>query len=372
MSEFRLHSPPAISPSMQGDAWRGVPTDQQSKTSEHSVGTVQRASNYRPSAGSARSLGSSSSARLQAGRENLAAKRDGSHSSLKISPYSTSSSLVRRTSKRASHRPRWENDTPLAPYEQRVSTLLAEAGPLEDIDLNAVCGDSPQGRHESAQDAKDNVNRGLSFDYRTQETLSTPRIPSDVSREVTGPRSFDIGTDHPLKSENPLKRLVGTLRTQGPKRRHSLTVRKERWILDDFDEGKAIEIDSPQTRRLNGHQKASSWSSSGLRHAIKSATVRLQSTTNAPRSSMFSRARLLRNNRGSRVSNAASKASIDGDQVAARAAEHAARERAVQRRRILEELISSEESYVADLKVLLHVGGPSKSSSGASVADMIL
>ena len=326
------------------------------------MGTIQRASNYRPSAGSARSLGSSSSARLQVGRENLAARRDGSHSSLKISPYSTSSSLIRRTSRRASHRSRWENDTPLATYEQRVSTLLAEAGPLEDIDLNAGFGDSPQSRHESAQDADDNVNRGLSYDYRKQETLLTPRVPSDVSREATDPKLFDIGTDHPLKSENPLKRLVGTLRTQGPKRRHSLTVRKERWILDDFDEGKPIEIDSPQSRGLTGHQKASSWSSSGLRHAIKSATVRLQSTTNTPRSSMFSRARLLRSNRGSRVSNAASKASIDGDQVAARAAEHAARERAVQRRRILEELISSEESYVADLKVLLHVGGPSKSS----------
>ena len=48
---------------------------------------------------------------------------------------------------------------------------------------------------------------------------------------------------------------------------------------------------------------------------------------------------------------------MEGDQVAARVVEHAARGRAVQRRRILEELVSSEESYVADLKVLLHVGG---------------
>ena len=48
---------------------------------------------------------------------------------------------------------------------------------------------------------------------------------------------------------------------------------------------------------------------------------------------------------------------MEGDQVAARVVEHAARGRAVQRHRILEELVSSEESYVADLKVLLHVGG---------------
>lgn len=65
----------------------------------------------------------------------------------------------------------------------------------------------------------------------------------------------------------------------------------------------------------------------------------------------------MRSNRGSRISNAASRASVDGDQGTARAAVHAAKDRAVQRRRILEELISSEESYVADLKVLLHVGG---------------
>lgn len=49
---------------------------------------------------------------------------------------------------------------------------------------------------------------------------------------------------------------------------------------------------------------------------------------------------------------------MDGEQVVARVEEKIARARAVQRRRILEELITSEESYVADLKVLLHVRNP--------------
>lgn len=358
MSGLRLHSPTAISPSIAGNAWPSVPSDQQSKTSERSVGTIQRASKYRSSPGSARSLGSTSSARLQFRNENLVVRHNASHSSMRSSPDPTTSSSIRRSSKQASHRSSWGNDVPPPPpHEQRVSSQLVEAGPLGDIDTNVGCGEGLYNTLESAsaRDADDNTDRGLSFDVRKQETLSTPRLPRNASREETGPRSFKIATEHPIKSENPLKRLIDTLRPQGPKRRHSLTFRKERWTLDDFDEENPIESDMPRSTRLSGHQKASSWSSSGIRNAIKSATVRLQSKMDRPHTPLISRSHLLRSGRGSRLSNTASRASIDGDQVAARAEERAAWDRAVKRRRILEELISSEESYVADLKVLLHV-----------------
>ena len=348
-----------------------MPSDQQSRTSDRSAGTVQRASSYRPSPGSVCSLGSNSSARLRFGKENVVARRNSSHSSRRFSPYLASPSPVTRTSKQTSHRSSWGNDIPPVSQDQKLSSLLAEAGPLEDVDLNAGCGESLDSRHATAQDAESNTDRGLSFDIRKQETLSTPRLPSNASREVTGPGSFNITAEHPFKSENPLKRLVGTLRTQGPKRRHSLTVRKERWVLDDFDETKPIELGLPQSRRLNGHQKASSWSSSGIRNAIKSATVRLQSATNGPHSPIFSRAHFSKSHRGSRISNAGSRLSADGDLVAARMVDHAARDRAVQRRRILEELISSEESYVADLKVLLHVGYPHDCTLGFGMADRL-
>ena len=372
MSAFNLHSAIAISPSIQAHTWQSVPSDQQSKTSEQSVGTIQRASNYRPSSGSTRSLGSSSSARLQIENENLAARRNASYSSVMLSPYTASSPLVKRTSKQASHRSSCGNEISPALNELRVSSLLAEVGPLEDIDLNAGCGESLYSKHEAGQGVGSHPVRGLSFDIRKQETLSTPRLPSSGSREVTSPRSFNMGTEHPAKYENPLKRLIGTFRTQGPQRRHSLTVRKERWILDDFDEVKPTEVNLQQSRRTNRHQKASSWSSSGIRNAIKSATVRLQSVTSRPHSPVFSRARILKSNRGSRNSIAGSRISMEADQAAARAKEHAARDRAVQRRRILEELISSEESYVADLKVLLHVGGQSHSTSRSPMADTTL
>ena len=69
------------------------------------------------------------------------------------------------------------------------------------------------------------------------------------------------------------------------------------------------------------------------------------------------------------MTNTASRVSMDGDQVATRVEEKLARDRAVKRRRILEELISSEESYVADLKVLLHVGGHYDSTLGSAIAD---
>ena len=357
MSAFRLHDSTATSPSIRGNAWQSVPNDQQSKASDRSVGTVHRASDYRPPSSSARSLGSDSSARLRIPNENLMARRNASHSSLMSLPYTANPLLVRGTSKQASHRSSWADDSSPAPHEQRVSRLLAETGPLEDIDLNAGCGESLYSRHETRQGAYSKADRGLSFDIRKQETLSTPRLPSSASRKVTEPRSFSLATQHSGRSENPVKRLFGTLRTQGLRRRHSLTPRKERWILDDFDEAQQAELELPQGRQLKGHQKASSWSSSGIRHAIKSATAKLQAATNRPHSPMFSRARLLRSNKGSRISNSTSRVSMDGDQVAARAIEQAAWDRAVQRRRILDELVSSEESYVADLKVLIHVGG---------------
>ena len=257
MSVSRLYTPTSISPSIQGNAWQNLPSDQQSKISERSAGTIRRASHYRPSSGSARSLGSNSSARLRIGNENLVARQNASQSSLKFSPYTVNSSSVRQTSKQASHRSSWGNDISPSPHEQGVSSLLAEAGPLEDIDLNAGCGESLCSRHEIGQDANSNAGRGLSFDIRKQEMLSIPRLPSSASQELTSPRSSNLATEHAIKSENPVKRLVGALRTQGPKRRHSLTVRKERWILDDFDEAKSIETDEPQGRRFNGNQKAS-------------------------------------------------------------------------------------------------------------------
>ena len=372
MSTFQLHGATAIPPSIQGNAWQSLPSDQQSKISERSVGTIQRAANYRLSSGSAISLGSSSSARLRVGNENLAARRNASQLSLMLPLYTGNSSLLKRASKRLSQRSSWGNDVSPANHEQKTSSLLAEAGPLEDIDLNAGCGESLYSGYEIGQDLDSKDSRGLSFDIRKQETLSTLRLPSNASRVLGGPRSLKIATEQPVKSEKPFSRLIGTLRAQGPKRRHSLTVRKERWILDDFDEAKPPGHDLPQSRRFNGHQKASSWSSSGIRNVIKSATVRLQSATNRARSPMFSRTRRFKSNRDSRISNAASRVSMDGDQSAAQMVDRAARDRAVQRRRILEELISSEESYVADLKVLLHVSAPHSSSLKFKMADRTL
>lgn len=358
MSGLRHHSPTAISPSIQGNVWHSVPSDQQSKTSDRSGGTVHRASNYRPSPSSVRSLGSNSSAGLRVGKENVVTRRNSSHSSRRLSPCLNNTSPAARLSNKASQASSWGNDIPQVLHHQKLSSLLAEVGPLEDIDLNAACGESLDSRHPTAQDAEINTDRDMSFDVKEQDTLSTSGMPGNASQEGTGRRSFNITTEHHFKSKHPLKRLVGNLRTQGPKRGHSLTVRKERWVLDDFDEAKPTDPDLPQSRRLNGHQKASSWSSSGIRIAIKSATVKLQSATHGPHSPIFSRARLPKSNRGSRVSNAASRLSTEGDLVAARLLDHAARDRAVKRRRILEELISSEESYVADLKVLLHVCCP--------------
>lgn len=56
------------------------------------------------------------------------------------------------------------------------------------------------------------------------------------------------------------------------------------------------------------------------------------------------------------MSDGVNRASMDSNHGSAQIIDEAAWGRAVQRRQTLEELVSSEESYIADLKVLINVG----------------
>lgn len=349
----------ALSPFMQQSAWPRLPSDQQSKDSEVSSKTIQRPSSCKPSHGSARSLGSSTSNKFCAGNENKVASRRTSHCSLPLATTSINFSLLQRTTKEASPKQSWENDVPL-PYDAHGwSSPLPDVRLLEDIDLHAESGaDRKYSGYDIESDHVDKADYGSSLDIKKRPSIFIPRLPRNTSGEETEPRPFVVATDHPFKTETNLKNWISTLRPQGPKRKGSLKVRKERWTLDDFDEEKPVELGLPQRRQLNGHQKASSWSSSGLLTALKSATVRHGAPKTKPQTAISPRSHFKGSNRSSIASDAAHRASIGSGQASSRQLDHAAWDRAVQRRKILEELVSSEESYVADLKVLLHVGSP--------------
>jgi hypothetical protein len=138
-------------------------------------------------------------------------------------------------------------------------------------------------------------------------------------------------------------------RRHEPKDPQLLVVRESRWVLDDFDP-RAVEPQHPVTRR---HKKSHSIGSTSLAFvaAVTSATITLASTSVATlsrRKVKWCRGQqhcLSDGESGSRGSVDSSRPVMDGP----------TRTRYRRRRAKVEELIRTEESYVADIKALSDV-----------------
>ena len=231
----------------------------------------------------------------------------------------------------------------------------SEVDSLMDIDLNAGCGEDS---HYSDEEIAGYMSEGqprLSFDPTIEDTLETRKrqAKSNTLDERSSPA---VGS--PNSAKYPFRRWMRSLRYKSPgrsspKRKKSLTVRQERWSLDDFKEESISKPTQPRPEKERPrHKKSSSWSSSGLVTAVKSATVGLTAPQSPTKSRRLS---LLRNSlRSSGTSQATVRGSFDSH-TSPKVLDDAAWERARQRRRTLEEILGSEESYVADLKVLVNV-----------------
>jgi hypothetical protein len=105
------------------------------------------------------------------------------------------------------------------------------------------------------------------------------------------------------------------------------------------------------------HKKSLSGSSLGFVIAVKSASISLASFGVAPRSRRTGRSsRYQRTDHGSRASNAGIRLSEENSCLAKGAAiDEAVNARSVQRRQVLEEIIRTEEGYIADIKFLMNV-----------------
>ena len=283
--------------------------------------------------------------------ENLIPAWQVPESTLRYHPSSTKISWPNHITKPRTQYPSVQDEMPSTP-QAPSSPSTDGIGSLIDIDLNAGCGEDSPGDGSSAGDMSGGFQPRLSFDPTIEDTLETRKAQpiSNVDRNHQSP-----STVTPITSRYPFRRWMRSLRYRSPgkspARRNSLTVRQERWSLDDFDEKPAANPTSSPNRKRSGHKKTSSWSSSGLVTAVKSATVGLA----APQSPKGKRLSLLRNSqRSSGTSQATIRGSTDS-QGSPRIMDDAAWERARQRRRAIEELVDSEESYVADLKVLDNV-----------------
>lgn len=159
---------------------------------------------------------------------------------------------------------------------------------------------------------------------------------------------------HAESNKGPVfKRWVSKLKHKRHPQPQCTSPRKERWTLDDFDRKPATLPRSPPKQcYTSAHHKSDSQNSS-MRFitSIRSATVTIASASIATVSRRTSKWRR-GHQRSSILSGSEPRMSADS---ARSMMDEAARQRSKKRREKLEELIRTEESYVADVKALSNV-----------------
>ncbi|KAK6428775.1 hypothetical protein LTR95_015080 [Oleoguttula sp. CCFEE 5521] len=150
----------------------------------------------------------------------------------------------------------------------------------------------------------------------------------------------------PSKSAKPFSRWLSTLRRRKMKAQSPTPVTRntQRWVMDDF------EPIPPASQQRAHHKKSDSTTSSfNFVAGIKSATITLASTSIAPLSRRTSKWHRGHNCRSSVVSSSEVRPSAETQRSVL---DEASEMRSRKRREKLEELIRTEENYVADVKAL--------------------
>ena len=350
---FSLGSP--MIPLAQPYEWHSTCSDHLSKGSQTSFNTCITVHHpYTAKVPSDGSRESVTSSRLRVRNENVVLERNTSQLSLASAPRSSNASSLRRPYKYVTQKSSWGNGSPTPPRVPSNLGVLLDTAPLEKVDLNARSDRHSLHNRKSSEYDYEYIP-GIGFPSGTQKGNSA----LSSTQDSTPARPFTVASEHPFKADHTIQRWMSNLFRDGPNRKRSLKIREQRWTLDDFEENKTTKPDLAPHRKKYGHKKASSWSSFGLGSAAKTGTACPEVSvvdegvirSRGPSKSRFSK-------RSSRLSNGSGRLSVAGDQPQIQDSERSAWERAVQRRQVLEELVSSEQSHVDDLKVLLHVSHP--------------
>ena len=239
------------------------------------------------------------------------------------------------------------------PHPWRFALTTRDEGTLDDVDLDDDGGFVRLERQKRTDEV--NVDENAQEIYPENATDEV-QSASDT-REGLMPVTEEPGVAEciPETTSHPFRRWMSTLRRKNSSRGQPLVTRTERWSLDDSQE-----LNYSHRQREIGHsrhQKTSSHSSSAFITAVKTASVSLASLSVAPRSRHAARSSRFRSeHRNSGQSQYDFRPSMETTRkLSGPFMDEAAWDRALRRRKILEELVSSEESYVADLKVLANV-----------------
>lgn len=332
----------------QENFWQASLKDPFNNVSNTSLDTVLHTRKRDLSLNSTDSQGSHTKGPLRVRHGNLLL-RETSLSTMDFTESPGRPSPTQKTSKQISHKLSRETDIPVLPEQEFSSGFLIHAESLEEIDLN-------HGSSKADNEAGENEpERNLSFDANV-ERLSTRRSMSEESSSQGGNRKPDTNVSDSTPRGQPFRRWMSNIRRKSS-RIKVFAQRDDRWSLEGDDEREPItpvpQYEEVRAERVHCHQKTSSWSSSGFVTAVKSATVSLGPLSLAHQSRRTKRSTFLRSSK--RSSGRSHRASVDSSQGSGQVVDEAAWARAIQRRRTLEELVSSEESYIADLKVLVNV-----------------
>lgn len=336
--------------------WRENLKNRSANGSNTSLDTVQRSYHRQLTPSSVRSLGSISPSPLRVRNENVQPSRILSRSKFLSADDASLYPSSLRSSKHPSRKTSCEVAAPV-PYHCRLPPAFTQdlSLSLEDINLS-----SPSVREYNADDDDDSDKENLepdhnpprlSFEVAKEEILSIDE--SSVAPKQIGPRPLPDAPTNP-RSSHSFKRWISHLRPQTSKKKKTLTARTQRWPLDELPAEQDTTGVKKMASRRSGHRKSDSRPSTGLVDAVKSVVLDRSAGTPIPkkprRSNLFSRS-----NRSSRASEDETRPSIEQPQGLINTLDPVALERATRRRKILEELVDSEASYVADLKVLIHV-----------------
>lgn len=335
--------------------WRLNACDQFSNASDSSLDTVQRNPlNRQLTPLSIRSLGSVSSSPLCIRSENTPPARIFSRSKFHSADEASLSPSPLPSSKHSIHKSSWENDIAVPRRSRTASSCTREVAPLGNVNIDppddTTAYDDDESDKEIQAPAAEELR--LSFDTSSEEVLS-----------INGPVVTSAGTKVEVsatssaapRNTRSFKHWISHLRPHPLRHKKILTTSTKRWPIDDSPEP---QTESPRRSKeeQRGHRKSSSRSSAGLVDTMKGLAMARSTSTpvsrKSRRSNLFSRSK-----RGSRQSEDRRRSSLDQSHYSTNPQDDEALKRFIQRQNTLEELANSEASYVADLKVLIHVSG---------------
>ena len=321
--------------------WRDASNSEQENTTS-SANAPPKGLYRNKSSSSLFSTGSVIARPLQVRNENVIPSRTISLSTLDVMVESMIDASSRKSSGRVSHKSSWDTDI-LSPLQEQ---LRPSTNMERDTQEDTTKARSVENVREIA----------MSYPHGLTPFINLSSAADAGKRPGQGQMDTEILTHKKQAEEaHPFRRWMSTLHRRKQYQPKTVQPRVERWALDDSDMPPTEDV-ALTDQRISRHKKSSSFASSGFVTAVKSASISLATLSVAPHSRKARRSTLIRSShRSSRLSQSLYRPSMDASSSSVRIIDEAARERAIKRRRILEELLSTEEGYVADLKVLVNV-----------------